>query len=81
MKTTDHDLLPCFRADVQAPQGLPQRDARQARAAVRAWRREGADREARPQRPMPLRLGEEISSGAACTRAGFDGRERDDYWR
>ena len=41
----------------------------------------GAGRKARPQRSLPVRVGEEISSAAACTRAGFDGRERHDYWR
>jgi len=24
---------------------------------------------------------EEVSRNVACTRAGFDGGERDDYWR
>jgi hypothetical protein len=30
---------------------------------------------------MPVRIKEEISSGAVWQRAGFDGSERDDYWR
>jgi hypothetical protein len=81
MKTIDHDQLPCFRADVEAAQGLPERDASQARAALRPRRREGAGRKARPQRSMPVRFREEVSSGAACTWAGFDGSERDVYWR
>ena len=77
----DYENEPSFRADPQAAQGLPERDARQARGTEHQGRRDRAAREARPQRPLPMRLRKEISSAAASPPTGFDGAERRDYWR
>jgi len=79
MKSIEEDDL-CFRGHEQAAQGLPVWDGSQAR-----WPRcaghEGARREARPQRSMPVRLSEVVSSAAACAAAAFDGVNRDHYQR
>lgn len=61
----DYENEPSFRADEQTPQGLPERDARQARGAHDPGRRNRAARKARAQRSLPLRFGEEVSSAAA----------------
>jgi len=50
--------------------GFQLRDAGQARRS-RGARRQGADREARPQRPLPVRLAPPVSRPAAWPRAGF----------
>lgn len=36
--TKEYDDAPCFRADQQTPQGLPQRDPREAQPAQRQGR-------------------------------------------
>ena len=79
MKPMDEDDM-CFRGHEQAPQGLPVGDGGQARCTHRA-RHQGTEREARTQRPLPLRLREVVSSDAACAAAGFDGVQRDHYER
>jgi len=56
--------LHCFWAHQQAPERLPVRDPREARRP-RGARRPGAGGEARPQRSVPLRLREAVSSAAA----------------
>ena len=61
--------------------GLPLRDAGQARPAQRARRREGADREARRQRPVPVRIAPAHSRTAAATAAAFDGAMGAYYYR
>src|SRR4051812_26108076 len=48
-----------FRDDEQATQGVPLGDGRQTRRADRAWR-QGAQREAGPQRPLPMRVGQAL---------------------
>jgi hypothetical protein len=58
--------------------GFQLRDPCQARPTDRAWR-QGADREARSQRSLPLRLAASVSRRAALPPAGF--MERDDYRR
>jgi len=61
----------CFRGRTgrwdhpQAPQGLPVRDPREARPALRP-RRQGAGREAGPQRSLSVRLDPEVQNSAAC---------------
>ena len=79
MKPIDEDDM-CFRGDEQAPQGLPVGDRGQARRADRA-RHQGVEREARAQRPMPVRLSTVVSSAAACAAAAFDGVRRHHYER
>jgi len=79
MKPINEDDV-CFRGHEQAAQGLPVWDGSQARWPHRR-RREGAHREARPQRPLPVRLSEVVSSAAACAAAAFDGVNRDHYER
>jgi hypothetical protein len=54
--------------------GFQLRDPRQARRADRSWR-QGAGREARPQRSLPVRLGTPVSRPAASLRAGFIERD------
>jgi hypothetical protein len=79
MKSIDQDDV-CFRGYEQAPQGLPVGDGDQARRANRAWH-QGAEREARAQRPLPVRLSEVVSSAAVCAAAAFDGVKRHHYER
>jgi len=71
MKSIKEDDV-SFRGHEQATQGLPVRDRRQARLSSRRWR-QGAHREARPQRSVPVRLREVVSSAAACAAGAFDG--------
>ena len=58
--------------------GFQLRGPGQARPADRAWR-QGADREARTQRSLPVRIAASVSRRAALTPADFI--ERDDYRR
>lgn len=79
MKPIDeHDVS--FHGHEQATQRLPVRDGSQARRPRRSWR-EGTRREARPQRSMPMRLREVVSSAAACAAGAFDGVNRNHYQR
>jgi hypothetical protein len=57
-----------FEVTRKRRRGLSLGDPRQARRPRRA-RRQGADREARAQRPLPLRLRTQISRPAACAPA------------
>jgi len=59
--------------------GFQLRDARQARRP-RGARRQGADREARSQRPLPVRLGTQVSRPAAWPRAAFIDRDYYTRW-
>ena len=79
MKRIDNDDV-CFRGHEQAPQGLPVGDGGQARCTHRA-RHQGTEREARTQRPLPLRLREVVSSTAVCAAGLFDGVNRHHYRR
>jgi hypothetical protein len=74
MKPIDEDEV-CFRGHEQAAQ-----DGSQAWRPRRAGY-EGAHREARPQRPLPVRLSEVVSSAVACAAVAFDGVNRDHYQR
>jgi hypothetical protein len=79
MKSIDQDDV-CFRGHEQTAQGLPVGDGSQARRSHRA-RHQGAEREARAQRPVPVRLSEVVSSAAVCAAAAFDGVKRHHYER
>ena len=79
MKPIDQDDV-SFHGHEQAAQRLPLRDGSQARRPC-CRRRQGACREARPQRSVPVRLHEVVSSAAACAVAAFDGVNRDHYRR
>jgi len=57
-----------FWGHVQATQILPLRNLRQNWASVHP-RRYRTDREARPQRPLPLWLAEAVSRTVACNLA------------
>ena len=57
--------------------GFQLRDPGQTREPDRSWR-QGADREARSQRSLPLRIGPPVSERAALPPAGFTDR---DYYR
>ena len=76
-----HEDLPSFRVDEQAPLRLPIRIPRKARGPDREGRRDRAARAARQQRPMPMRIRAALSRTAAVTAAAFDGAGRDDYYR
>jgi len=79
MKPIDKDDV-CFRGHEQTPQGLPVWDGGQARWPRRA-RQQGAQREARSKRPMPMWFHEIVSSAVASEAAAFDGSNRHHYRR
>jgi len=64
-KSRNWDDMPRFWGLEQAPPVFPLRDAGEARRPRGAWRCR-ADREAGPQRSLPVRLGAPVSSAAAC---------------
>jgi len=57
-----------FEISRKRRRGLSVGEPRRARRPPGAWR-QGADREARPQRPLPVRLRTPLSSNAACAPA------------
>jgi len=79
MKPINEDDV-SFHDHEQEAQRLPVWDGSQARRP-RCRRREGARREARPQRSVPMRLSEVVSNAAACAADAFDGANRDHYAR
>jgi len=76
-----HEDLPSFRVDEQAPLRLPIRVPRKARGPDREGRRDRAARAAREQGSVPMWLRPAVSSTAAAMRADFDGYGRSDYYR
>ena len=74
------DRLDRFLANQQASPRLPVGDEREARAPGRP-RREGTRREARPQRPVSLRIRAPLSRAVACDAGSTTGHAAGTFFR